>query len=400
HLLAPVADVNVNPKNPVINARSFGEDPAEVSRYVTAFIRGARSEGVLTTAKHFPGHGDTHVDSHRSLATLEVDRERLERVELVPFRAAIAAGVDAIMPGHLSVPALDPTPSLPATLSRPILQGLLRGELGFRGLIVSDAFDMGGLTEHFDAGEAAVQAIEAGEDQILMSTDLDAAIGALLAAVRGGRLTERRIDESVQRILDAKGRVQHSVGTPDEIFRTLDNAESLATANEIARRAITLVRAESDVLPLRAVGRVVMVVVSDFPELANPLPELETALRERLARPPATFVLDARATESDAAPVLDAARDADVILIALAVRARSGAGTIRIPLIAREAIARLAALRVPHVAVSFGNPYLIHEAPALRTYLCAYGVQPVLQLAAVRALFGEAELTGRLPVTL
>ncbi|HWS70902.1 MAG TPA: glycoside hydrolase family 3 N-terminal domain-containing protein, partial [Thermoanaerobaculia bacterium] len=135
HLLAPVADVNVDPKNPVINARSFGEDPAEVSKYVTAFIRGARSEGVLTTAKHFPGHGDTHVDSHRSLPVLEVDRERLERVELVPFRAAIEAGVDAIMPGHLHVPALDPTPSLPATLSRPILEGLLRKELGFRGLI-------------------------------------------------------------------------------------------------------------------------------------------------------------------------------------------------------------------------------------------------------------------------
>jgi len=400
HLLAPVADVNVNRRNPVINARSFGEDPAEVSRYVTAFIRGARSEGVLTTAKHFPGHGDTHVDSHRSLPTLDVDRERLERVELVPFRAAIAAGVDAIMPGHLSIPALDPTLSLPATLSRPILEGLLRGELGFRGLIVSDAFDMGGLTEHFDCGEAAVRAIEAGEDQILMSPDLDAAIAAVHEAVRSGRLTERRIDESVQRILDAKARVMHSVATPEEIFRIIDNEASLATANEIARRAITLVRAADGTLPLRHDARVVLLVVSDFPELANPLPDLELALEERLDSTPVPFVLDARATGEDVAPLVEAVRGADRVVIALAIRARSGAGRIGVPEIARGAIERIALLPVPHLAVSFGNPYLIHEMPALETYLCAYGVQPVLQLAAARALFGEAEITGKLPVTL
>jgi beta-N-acetylhexosaminidase len=399
-LLAPVADVNVDPKNPVINARSFGEDPHEVSRYVTAFIRGARSEGVLTTAKHFPGHGDTHIDSHRSLPVLDVARERLERVEFVPFRAAIEAGVDAIMPGHLSVPALEPTPSLPATLSRPILEGLLRGELGFRGLIVSDAFDMGGLTEHFDAGEAAVRAIEAGEDQILMSPDIEAAIAGVLQAVREGRLTEARIDESVRRILEAKARVTHTVASPDEIFRTLDNETSLATANEIARRAITLVRAEEGLLPLGSRARVVTLVVSDFPELTNPLPEFEAALRERCAAAPKTFVLDARATSEEVAPLLAAAGEAERIVIALAIRARSGAGRIGIPPVARAAIEQLIALAAPHVAISFGNPYLIHEVPALRTYLCAYGVQPVLQLAAARAMFGEAEITGKLPVTL
>jgi beta-N-acetylhexosaminidase len=400
HLLAPVADVNVDPKNPVINARSFGEDPAEVSRYVTAFIRGARSEGVLTTAKHFPGHGDTHVDSHRSLPTLDVDRERLERVELVPFRAAIAAGADAVMPGHLHVPALDPTPSLPATLSRPILEGLLRRELGFRGLVVSDAFDMGGVTEHFDAGEAAVRAIEAGEDQILMSPDLEAAIAGVLQAVRSGRIAEARIDESVTRILEAKSRVRHTVATPDEIFRTLDNEESLATAGEIARRAITLVRADDGLLPLRRDARCVMLVVSDFPELTNPLPEFEQALRERFAIAPKTFVLDARATGEDVAPLLDAARDAELIVIALAIRARSGAGRIGIPPVSRGAIEQLIAIRAPHVAISFGNPYLVREVPALRTYLCAYGVQPVLQVAGARAVFGEAPITGKLPVTL
>ncbi|HKR62691.1 MAG TPA: glycoside hydrolase family 3 N-terminal domain-containing protein, partial [Thermoanaerobaculia bacterium] len=221
HIFAPVADVNVNPDNPVINTRSFGEDAHEVARYVAATVRGIQSEGVIATAKHFPGHGDTHVDSHRALPVLDVTRERLERVELVPFRAAIDAGVRSVMAGHLAVPALDPTPvpvraqfenaygthanevprsgTMPATLSRPIID-ILRRDLGFDGMIVSDAMDMGGLAAHFDPGEAAVRAIEAGIDQILFSPDTDAAIAAVKQAVRSGRLTESRLNESVERL--------------------------------------------------------------------------------------------------------------------------------------------------------------------------------------------------------
>src|SRR6266849_1717565 len=222
HILAPVADVNVDPDNPVINSRSFGEDPQDVSRYVAAFIRGVQSEHVLATAKHFPGHGDTHTDSHRALPVLDVSPERHEKVELVPFRAAIAASVGSIMIGHLSIPSIEPTPApvrsdqhnenpygttaaeipregtLPATISPKIIDGLLRNTLGYRGLVVSDAFDMGGLTEHFDPGEAAVRAIEAGEDQILLSPNTDAAIAAVKAAVRSGRISETRIDQSVR----------------------------------------------------------------------------------------------------------------------------------------------------------------------------------------------------------
>ncbi|MDP9193562.1 MAG: beta-N-acetylglucosaminidase, partial [Acidobacteriota bacterium] len=232
HIFAPVADVNVDPRNPVINTRSFGEDPHEVARYVAAFIRGVQSEGCLATAKHFPGHGDTHVDSHRALPVLAVTRERLERVELVPFRAAIDAGVASVMMGHLSVPALDDTPApvrtrfenvygtmheevphagtMPATLSKPIID-LLRHELHFDGLVITDAMDMGGLAAHFDPGEAAVRAIEAGEDQVLFSPDPDAAIAAVKAAVMSGRISEARIEESVERILRAKARVRFSL---------------------------------------------------------------------------------------------------------------------------------------------------------------------------------------------
>lgn len=424
HLLAPVADINIDPDNPVINARSYGEDPESVSRFVAAFIRGARAEGVLTTAKHFPGHGDTHTDSHRSLPILTAGKQRLEEVELVPFRAAIAAGVDAVMPGHLSVPSLDPTPApvrigghgenpyvtagrevtengtLPATLSKPMLEGLLRSELGFRGMIVSDAFDMGGLTEHFDAGEAAVRAIEAGEDQILMPANLEQAIDGIKAAVASGRLPESRIDESVTRILAAKARVTRPVATPDEIFTIVDSEEVRGTAREIATRAMTLVREEAGALPVPKQSRVVELVISEFVESVTPLSDFDWGLRHELTTPQRSFLLDARSTSASITPIVEAARSADVVIVALAIRARSGAGNIAVPQVGRDAVAQLAALPVKLIGISFGTPYLLREVPQLPTYLCAYGIQPPLQSAAVRALFGHEAIGGRLPVTI
>ncbi|HEY6140342.1 MAG TPA: glycoside hydrolase family 3 N-terminal domain-containing protein [Thermoanaerobaculia bacterium] len=417
HILAPVVDVNIDPDNPVINTRSFGEDPQDVSRFATAFIRGVQGEHVLACAKHFPGHGDTHVDSHRSLPVLDATRERLERVELVPFRAAIAAGVGSIMPGHLAVPALDPTPvpvragdaqnkygataaevtqngTLPATISKRMLDGLLRHELGFRGLVVTDAFDMGGLTEHFDAGEAAVRAIEAGEDQILISPDTDAAVAAVKAAVKSGRLTEARIDESVRRILAAKAFVGPTAG---DIFTTLDSQEHRDLAATIARRAMTLVREAPGALPIGKEAKVSLVVVSEFPESGAPLPDFALELRRRLKTPPQVTLVDARTHEHELPQILAAIEQNDVVILALAVRARSGAGQIAVPESARKLVAQI---RKPVVAISFGTPYLLREIPSVGTYLCAYGIQPVMQVAATHAIFGEAAVTGRLPVTI
>ena len=414
HVLAPVADVNVDPENPVINARSFGEDPQDVSRYVVAFIRGVQSEHVLATAKHFPGHGDTHVDSHRALPMLDVSRERLERVELVPFRAAIAANVASVMIGHLSVPSIEPTPApvrtdrhnenpygttaeevtrggtLPATLSPKIINGLLRKELGYNGLVVSDAFDMGGLTEHFDPGEAAVRAIEAGEDQILLSPNTDMAIAGVKAAVKSGRLSEARIDESVQRILAAKEFAGAPAADLENIFRVLDSQEHRDLASEIARRALTLVREQNHLLPLKYTAKVALIIVSDFPEL-NPMQDIERELRAR-SQVVQTAVIDSR-TRNEESPAIAA----DVAVFAFAVRARSGAGSITVPAAARHLVE---ALKVPVIGISFGTPYLLREVPSLGTYICAYGIQPVMQIAAVRALFGEAGFEGRLPVTI
>src|SRR6266849_742003 len=414
-IYAPVADVNVAPDNPVINTRSFGEDPEDVGRYVAAFTRGVQSEHVIATAKHFPGHGDTHTDSHRALPVLSVSADRLENVELVPFRAAIAAKVASIMIGHLSIPALDPTPApvrtdlhnenpygtkaeeipregtLPATLSSKIINGLLRKDLGYRGLVVSDAFDMGGLVEHFEPGEAAVRAIEAGEDQILLSPDTDRAIAAVKAAVKSGRISEARIDASVQRIVAAKEFAGAPNADPESIFRVVDSQEHRDLANEIARRALTLVREQPAVLPLRRDSKMALVIVNDFSDI-NAMGDFERELR---ARGPvvASVTIDPRTRVEEVPPIANA----DVVVIAFAVRPRSGAGQIAVPAAARQLVE---SLNVPVVAIAFGSPYLLREVPSIGTYICAYGIQPVMQIAAVNAIFGNAAFSGHLPVTI
>src|ERR1700726_467607 len=207
-IYAPDADVNNNPGNPIINTRSFGEDPQKVAEYVAAFVQGVQENGGLATAKHFPGHGDTAADSHIDLPVIRADKDRLENLELVPFRSAISAGVGSIMTGHLSIPALEPDPNTPATLSTNVLTGLLRHELHFEGLVVTDAMDMGGITVRYAPGEAAVRAFLAGADALLMSPVPDAAFEALQAAVKSGRISHERLDASVRRILQAKARLE------------------------------------------------------------------------------------------------------------------------------------------------------------------------------------------------
>src|SRR3984893_13261404 len=207
-IYAPVSDVNNNPGNPIINTRSFGEDPQRVAQYVGAFVRGVQENGGLATAKHFPGHGDTAADSHIDLPVIRADKDRLENLELIPFRSAISSGVGSIMTGHLSIPLLEPDPNTPATLSNNVLTGLLRDELHFEGLVITDAMDMGGITTRYAPGEAAVRAFLAGADALLMSPVPDAAFEALQAAVKSGRISHERLDASVRRILQAKARLE------------------------------------------------------------------------------------------------------------------------------------------------------------------------------------------------
>lgn len=423
-IYAPVADVNVDPENPVINVRSFGENPEDAGRFVAAFVRGVQSGGVLATAKHFPGHGATRTDSHRSLPILEADRGRLERVELVPFRAAIAAGVGAVMTAHLSLPAIDATPAprrelapgenpyttdasevardatIPVSMSAPAVQGILRRDLGFEGLVVTDALDMGAIVDHFDPGEAAVLAILAGADQIPKSPDTDAAIVGVRRAVQTGRISVDRLDRSVARILAAKRKFPAAYPDPGDAYRIVDRPQHRALAEEIARRALTLVREAPAALPLTPSTRVVHLVVNDVPAATAPGAELSRELAKRLSRPPEVFVLDPKSRPEEVGPVKSAGAAADVVLVSLFVRVRTGSGKLALPEVVRSAVAEVAAGGARLVGVSFGNPYLATDLPELATYLAAYGDQTVMQTAVVRALFGEAPIGGRLPVSI
>jgi beta-N-acetylhexosaminidase len=425
-VFAPVADVNVNPDNPVINVRSFGEDPVDVSRYVEATVRGLKAGGVLATLKHFPGHGDTATDSHRSLAIVGADRQRLESVELVSFRAGIKAGAESVMIAQVSVPAIDDTPApalanpprpvdaigedvevetkgtMPASLSEPVITGVLRKELGFTGLVVTDAMRMGGITSHFEPGEAAVRAILAGADQILLSSDTDAAIAAVREAVKSGRIPERRLDESVARILDCKKRLKlYEERRPfvGGLAKVIDTPPARALEAEVARRSLTLVREQFDALPLEKGAKLFSLVVADEVSRNGPAGPLGAEIKARV-RSVKTVTLDPRSTPEEATAAVEAAKDADAVLVSLFVRTRSGLGKVAVPEAGRAAIPQLLALGKPVVVVSFGSPYLLREFPEVGTYLCAWGGQDIAQVAAAQALFGESAIGGRLPITI
>ncbi|MEA2175659.1 MAG: beta-N-acetylhexosaminidase [Blastocatellia bacterium] len=433
-IFAPVVDVNNNAANPVINVRSYGEDPSEVARFAAAFVEGAQSGGVIATAKHFPGHGDTAVDSHRGLPVINVGSARLNSVELVSFRAAIAAGVGSVMTGHIGLPQIDPTtikplprdgssaprtkPSyadsevivenatLPATLS-PVLTGqLLRHELGFDGIIVTDAMDMSGLTIYFNQDEAAVRAVAAGADMLLKPSDPEACARGLREAVHSGRLTEKRIEDSARRILAAKydlGLVKARLTSVDGIDRVVSSPEALKLAQEIAEHALTLVRDDAKLLPvsrLRANTRIFNLAITNGEDrLWISLPF--TTAMSRAGRPVETVVLDERSSEAEVRKALERAEGADLVIASLYGRVRSGqSSSVGLPEAGARALRSLINKRAPMVGISFGNPYLLLNFPQMQTYLVAYGDMPSLQAAAARALLGETDIGGRLPITL
>ena len=425
-IYAPVADVNLNPDNPVINVRSFGEDPQDVARFVVATVKGLQAGQVAATLKHFPGHGDTAVDSHRARPVVPADRARLDAVELLPFRAGLAAGARSVMVSHLAVPAIDPTPApplrdapkeleykvtpgeipkdatTPATLSAPIVTDLLRKQMGFAGLVVTDAMGMNAISLHLPPGEAAVRALLAGVDVLLMSPDPDGAIRAVLEAVKAGRLPEARVNESVERILTLKRSLKLFDGpAPDlkKIGSVVDSPENRAIEAEIAGRSLTLVREKAGTLPLRKDAKLLSLVVSDEATLNGPAGVLTAELSSRVPGL-ATVRLDPRSTLDEVTAAVAAGKDADAVLLSLFVRARSGQGPVAVPEPARAAVSQLLAGGRPVVAVAFGSPYLLRDFPDLSTYVCAWGTQDVMQKAAAKALFGEAGLEGKLPVSI
>jgi beta-N-acetylhexosaminidase len=400
---APVVDVNNNPDNPVINIRSFGEDPETVARLGAAFIKGARANGVLTTAKHFPGHGDTATDSHIGLPVVASSRSRLDAVELVPFRRAIEAGVDSIMTAHVAVPEITGDAATPATLSSKVLTGLLRGELGFHGLVVTDAMEMGGITTRYWTGLAALRALQAGADMILLPTDTEVVLDEVIRAVRRGDINEGRIDQSVEKVLEAKSRLglhRRRTVQIEAIAETVSRPEDRALAQDIADHSITVVKDERHILPLNPLRppRILSLVLSSDADSA-PGSVFQTEMRRRFAGI-RTLAADPRITKEFLDSVSTGVASADIVVCATLVRVVTGKGNVALPDTQRAAFDRLIASGKPVIWVAFGNPYLLPLYPQVAAYACTFSYAEVSQVAAAKALSGAIPISGRMPVSI
>ncbi len=412
HLVfAPVADVNNNARNPVINTRSYGEDPRQVGAMASAVVKGIHEGGALATLKHFPGHGDTDVDSHLGLPVIKHPRERLDAVELVPFRSAIAAGADAVMIAHMEMPAVDPTPGTPATLSRPVVTGLLRGDLAYDGLVVTDSMQMRGVSAAMSAGEAAVRAVRAGNDIVLHSPNDEEAMAAVKAAVERGEIALAQVDGSVTRILRAKARLGLHVAKAvslDALPEKVGTRAHQAVADEVSRRSITLIKDERQAVPLSvpAQAEVLFLSVLDYPSGWNISAPSRTFLPELKKRWPAVTAVELsdRTTPAELDLVRAMASRYDAVVAAVYARAASGSGRLDLapPVVGllRDLARRTGERKVPMVAVSFGNPYVATTLADLPALMLTYDFYDRAEASAVRALAGEAAIGGTLPISL
>jgi beta-N-acetylhexosaminidase len=396
---APILDVNNNPANPVINTRSYSEDPHLAARLGTAFIRGVQEHGMVATAKHFPGHGDTDVNSHLALPVVTASRERLESVELVPFRAGISAGVGAIMSFHGAMPALDATLA-PGTLSPLVMTGLLRDELGFQGLAISDAMDMRGVLDRYGATEAAKRAVAAGADVLIQPLDVPETIDAVVAGVREGRYPQARLDQAVRRVLRMKAQLglhENRLVALDSVRVRVGTRENAAAARMVARRSITLVKDSLSQIPLRSgAGTVLSVTLARRADLAAGT-TFDAELRQRVQRLRTVFVPaeDLEAALQRAALLADSV---DVVIVSSYVGQRWDAVSAEAPGAFAEFLRGMARRGRNPIVVSFGNPYLLQQAPAIPAYVVAWGVAPVAQEAAAQAIVGELPFAGTLPI--
>ncbi len=408
---APVADVNNNARNPVINTRSFGETPDAVSRFVAAYVRGLHAGGMLATLKHFPGHGDTDVDSHIGLPILTQPRDRLDRIELPPFREGIAAGAGAVMTGHIQLPALDPGEFSPATLSQPIVTGLLRGELKFDGLVYTDSMGMDAVARRLGPAEAAVRAIRAGNDIVLHSPDDAAAVSAIRLAVEKNEIPMAQIDASVRRILRAKARLGlHKVKLVplDDVPKSVGGRAGAEVAQQLSQKSITLLKDDRNQVPLRAPREASLLYLSmlDYPSgwrIAAPSRTFLPELRKRWTNVTAIELSD-RSTSSEIDLIRASSARYDAIVVSVFVRAASASGRMDLapPLagLLTDLARATANTPKPLVAVFFGNPYVPMGLPGLPAVMLTYDFYDLAEASAVRALAGEAPITGRLPVAL
>jgi beta-N-acetylhexosaminidase len=451
----PDADINSNPNNPIINTRSFGEDPKQVSDLVSAYIEGAHAARMLTTTKHFPGHGDTDTDTHLALARVNQPMERLDSMELVPFRASIASGVDSVMVAHVTAPAIEPDPNRPASISGKVITDLLKTKMGFQGLVVTDALDMAGLTKIFAdtapvtsgpvtrnygtavspqaSARESIEAFKAGNDVLILPPDLGAAVQGIVDAVRKGEIPESRVNESVLKILRFKAAVglnKNRLVDLNALQNSISRPENLQVAQAVADAAVTLVRDNHQVLPLKGLGtsigttayqsqvgtepavvlqhsdRVLVVVFTDNIRTEGGR-SLDKLIRMRTRDSNVVFI-DENVAAAMSESVLNLAAQAEKIVavadvIPSAGRRVSGkaTGSVALPPASGELLGKLIqAAASKTVLVSTGNPYVAASYPEVQTYICTYSNVPVSDQALVKALFGEIPIQGHLPVTI
>ena len=398
---APVLDVNNNPDNPVINTRSYGEDPELAAKMGVAFIHGLQDHGMIATGKHFPGHGDTGVNSHLALPVVTVSRSRLDTVELVPFRAAVNAGVGAIMSFHGAMPALDSS-NVPGTLSPKVLTGLLRGEMGFKGIIISDAMDMRGVLDTYGADEAVKRAIAAGIDVLIQPLDISKTIDAVLAGIAEGRYTEARVDSSVRRVLETKRRLglaQSKLVDLNALRFLVGDSSNAQIARTVAEKSITLVKDSLRQIPLLAdSARVLSITLARRADLAAGN-AFNAELQSKLSKLRTEFV----ATEDASLNyprLLAAADSADVTIVSSYVGQSWDATTASTPEAFTHFVRTLLDRGRKPVVIAFGNPYLLQQLPWVGTYMVAWGGAPVSQVAAAQAMLGIDPISGHLPISI
>jgi len=400
---APVVDVNNNPSNPVINTRSFGEDPQRVAELSAAFVKGTQDAGAMATIKHFPGHGDTDVDSHVGLPMVGATMARLDTVELVPFHAGINAGAALVMTAHIALPAVQGDSTTPATLAPRIITGLLRDSLDFGGLAITDAMTMGGIGKGYTTEESSVLAVKAGADVLLKPGDPHAAVEAVLAAVERGEISRARIDSSVRRVLEVKARTGvafQPIVSLEHLREVVHSPQNVALAADIARRAVTLLRDRDQLVPVgrdSSRGRTVLVQYMPPSELRAGR-VFASRIRGAL-RGTRVFEVSPATDSTTLASIATAVHGADRVIVATYARRIEGEGRFAIPAPIAAFIDSLGA-HERTVVVSFGNPYLIRQFPNVSSYMVTYGVADVLESAAADALLGRASITGRIPVSL
>jgi beta-N-acetylhexosaminidase len=400
---SPIADINNNPENPIINIRAFSEDKNIAAVFCSAFIKGTASARVLATAKHFPGHGNTHIDSHLEMPLINGSKKYLLENELVPFVASIKAGVHSVMVGHLGVPEVENNRKITATLSKKVITGLLKEEMKFDGLVVTDAMNMDSVAKKFSAAEATVLAFNAGNDLILFPPDEEIAIDSLRSAVKHGEFSEERIEYSLRKLLSAKRWlkiVENRFSDLNNIPKVVGSQKHFILAETIAEKSITLVKNEKQIVPIDKSKHKTIFCITITEGLGNESEEIFQSLIQEKFPDSMRALVHEQTNDGYYEKILQSAKKADLIILPSFIKVKAYQGTVSLSEKHEEFIQKLIGMKVPIVLISFGNPYLLSLFPKVNAYLCAYGDTQVSQKATLKALLGEIDIHGKLPISI